>query len=192
MPNTRPAWDGWMPSSPHTANGRDKRFAGYLAYVGGGIMLPFPSTSDRLNVAYAGNGATRGTLMKFELREASPGYLVLTCRGGLSWEDRELLAASVEQYLVGNNSLRGVVLEMSGVEFVNSAGLGALFQLIQRLRGRGGALAFASVPPTIGRLLTTVGMERLAKFGQDVPEALTLLGQADELVRADSDEQPGA
>ena len=127
---------------------------------------------------YTFNGAKSGTLMKFELREATPGYLVLTCRGGLSWEDRELLAASVEQHLVGGNNLHGLVLDMSGVEFVNSAGLGALFQLIQRLRGRGGSLAFAGVPPTIGRLLTTVGMERLAEFGQDVPEALALLAQA--------------
>jgi anti-anti-sigma factor len=116
--------------------------------------------------------------MRFDLREATPGFVVLMCRGGLSWEDRELLAASVEEYLVGRNPLRGLVLDLAAVDFVNSAGLGALFQLVQRLKTGGGQLAFASVPPAIDRLLTTVGMHRLAHFCQDVPEALKLLVQA--------------
>ena len=119
----------------------------------------------------------QGMLMKIEWRDASPGYGVLTCRGGLSWEEREYLVASVEQYLVGRDDLRGLVLDMAEVDFVNSAGLGALFQLAQRLRSRGGQLAFASVPPQIARLLATAGMTRLAKMGGDVPEALHLLTQ---------------
>jgi anti-anti-sigma factor len=116
---------------------------------------------------------------KFELHEASPGYLVLTCRGGLSWEEREHLAATVEQSLVARTALRGLVLDLGAVDFVNSAGLGALFQVAQRIRSRGGQLAFASVPPAIQRLLTTVGMSRLAVFGRDLTEALTLLAQTE-------------
>jgi anti-anti-sigma factor len=117
----------------------------------------------------------RDTLTKFELHEASPGYAVLTCRGGLSWEEREHLAATVEQYLIGRASLRGLVLNLAEVEFVNSAGLGALFQVVQRVRSREGVLAFAAVPPMIHRLLMTVGLGRLARFGRDVAEALDLL-----------------
>ena len=115
--------------------------------------------------------------MKFELHEANPGFVVLTCHGGMSWEDRELLAATVEQYLTGRGVLRGLALDMGNVEFVNSAGLGALFQLVQRLRSRGAELAFANVPPTIQRLLNTVGMERLTRFAKDVPAALQLLAE---------------
>ncbi|MGD8452445.1 MAG: STAS domain-containing protein [Phycisphaerae bacterium] len=118
--------------------------------------------------------------MKFDLHEASPGFVVLTCNGGLSWEDRELLSASVEQYLVGRESIRGLALDMSQVEFVNSAGLGALFQLVQRLRSRGGRLAYAAVPATIRRLLSTVGMERLALFAENIPEALQLLAEQEQ------------
>jgi len=72
---------------------------------------------------------------------------------------------------------------------VNSAGLGALFQVAQRIRSRGGQLAFANVPPAIQRLLATVGMSRLAVFGRDVTEALTLLAQH-ETPPADSVTQP--
>ena len=130
--------------------------------------------------------------MDFELREASPGYVVLTCRGGLSWEDRELLVASVEQYLVGREKLRGLTLDMAGVEFVNSAGLGALFQLIRRVREQGGQIAFASIPPTIVRLFGTVGMERLARFADDVPDALALLARASESEENAAEEPTGS
>jgi anti-anti-sigma factor len=135
-------------------------------------MPDLPTSASGLN-HHGHNG--NASLLKFELREAGPGCLVLTCHGGLSWEDRELLAASVEQYLTGRDTVHGLVLDMAAVEFVNSAGLGALFQLIQRLRGRGARLAFANVPPTIHRVLMTVGMVRLAAFGRDVPDALALL-----------------
>jgi anti-anti-sigma factor len=125
---------------------------------------------------------------KFELREASPGYLVLTCRGGLSWEEREHLAATVEQYLVGRPSLHGMVLDMGAVEYVNSAGLGALFQVVQRVRSRGAQLAFANVPPAIHRLLTTVGMVRLAAIAPDTDAALIQLAQS--AAGATSDNSP--
>lgn len=130
-----------------------------------------------------------GTQMKFELREASPGFLVLSCRGGLSWEDRELLTVSVEEHLAGRNTIQGLVLDMSNVEFVNSAGLGALFQLVQRLRERDGQLAFASVPPTLRRLFTAVGMDRLVKLEPDVNEALAALRAA---TQPSNDEQAPA
>jgi anti-anti-sigma factor len=113
--------------------------------------------------------------MKLELREANPGFVVLSCCGGLSWEERELLVASVDDYLLERDDMQGMVVDMGAVEFVNSAGLGALFQLEQRVRNRGGQLAFANLPPTIHRLLVTVGMSRLAKLGQDVAHALSLL-----------------
>jgi len=128
--------------------------------------------------------------MKFDLHEASPGCVVLTCQGGLSWEDRELLAATVEQCLAGRSTLRGLVLDMTGVEFVNSTGLGALFQLVQRLRSRGGQLAFAAVPPTIRRLFATVGMERLAKLADSVAEALDMLAQPPEATDTGSGPPP--
>ncbi|MCH8806744.1 MAG: STAS domain-containing protein [Planctomycetes bacterium] len=117
----------------------------------------------------------RENAVKFEMREAGPGRLVLTATGGLSWEDRELLAASVEEHFAGRDSIQGVVMDLARVEFVNSAGLGALFQLVQRLRQRGGTLALANVPPTLVRLFRAVGLARVARIGDSVESALDLL-----------------
>jgi anti-anti-sigma factor len=186
----------WYPpasraSSHPSADSRD-RYAAHLARRAKSRMLSRPFGSSYNGARLAGNETMQGPAMRFDLRDASPGFAVLTCRGGLSWEDRELLAASVEQYLVGREHLRGLVLDMSAVDFVNSAGLGALFQLVQRLRSCGAHLAFASVPPAINRLLTTVGMQRLAKFGRDVSEALKLIAQPPEQPEATADEPPAS
>jgi len=72
------------------------------------------------------------SLTKFQIREVDSTSLVLTCHGGLSWEDRELLAGEVQRYLEPRSSITGLVLDMAKVEFVNSAGLGALFQVTRR------------------------------------------------------------
>lgn len=108
---------------------------------------------------------------KFALREIGPGCLLLTCQGGLSWEDREVLAAGIERFLHGGNPIRGLIADMAGVNFVNSAGLGALFQLVQRMRSRSARLVFVNVPPQIERLFATVGLTRLADIAPDVDTA---------------------
>jgi len=124
--------------------------------------------------------------MKFDVRDAGNGCLVLTCHGGLSWEDRELLAASVEQFVAGRETFQGAVLDMGTVEFVNSAGLGALFQLVQRLHGRSAQLALYRVPPTLKRLFHAVGLDRLATMCDDLPAALQALQTPTALRTAES------
>lgn len=126
-------------------------------------------------MASASGELMRENAVKFELRDAGPGRLVLTATGGLSWEDRELLAASVEEHFGGRDTVQGVVMDLARVEFVNSAGLGALFQLVQRLRQRGGTLALANVPPNLIRLFRAVGLARVARIGDSVENALDLL-----------------
>jgi len=115
--------------------------------------------------------------MEFVLREEAPGCVVLQCNGGLSWEARDHLAASVEQYVQRRESFRGLVIDMASVEYVNSAGVGALFQVEQCVRAAGGCLTFAGTMPTIQRLLDTVGMQRMANFAGDVPTAMTCLDE---------------
>lgn len=119
------------------------------------------------------------TTTKFQVREVSPGCLLLTCQGTLSWEDRELLGASIEPFLQQSAVLKGVVLDLAGVTHANSAGLGALFQLVQRLHGRAARLAFAQVPPMLVRLFRAVGLDRLACLCPDVETAVRTL-QANE------------
>lgn len=112
---------------------------------------------------------------KLQVRAAEPNVLVIACAGGLSWEDRGVLAQDVERQLGPYPAGTDVVLDLGALEFVNSAGLGALFQVVGSVRTRGGRLVFADVPPSIARMFTAVGLDRLAEVTRDVAAAVSLL-----------------
>lgn len=119
---------------------------------------------------------------KIEVHKAAPGVLVLTCHGGLSWEDRDQLSECVHGHFRGTEAPAGVVMDLEDVEYVNSAGLGALFQLCRLLRNRGGTLAFANASDALVRLFRTIGLDRMALVSDTVEEAVDLLrGESEEL-----------
>jgi len=74
-----------------------------------------------------------------------------------------------------------ILIDMSGVPFVDSAGLGALIGGIRRARELGGDVAVACSRPTLTRLLHTTGFDRI------VPVTETLEGAASALAGADGD-----
>jgi anti-anti-sigma factor len=115
-------------------------------------------------------------ISKFAMQEAGPTCLVLRCEGVLSWDDRDVLANDVEAYFRPRPLLRDVVLDFAAVKFVNSAGLGALFQLTRRLRERQGQLVFANVPPLLTRVFNAVGLDRIAKVAPDLSAAFVHCG----------------
>ena len=54
-----------------------------------------------------------------------------------------------------------LLIDMSAVPFVDSAGLGALIGGIRRAREQGGEVAVACSRPTLTRLLHTTGFDRI-------------------------------
>ena len=54
-----------------------------------------------------------------------------------------------------------VVIDLSAVPFMDSAGLGALIGGIRRAREQGGEVAVACSRPTLTRLLHTTGFDRI-------------------------------
>ena len=67
-----------------------------------------------------------------------------------------------------------VLLDMSAVTFVDSAGLGALVGAIRRSRDGGGDAAVCA-RPGLSRLLRTVGLDRLVTISQDIQSAMGAL-----------------
>jgi len=118
------------------------------------------------------------SLMKFDIRQTTPNCAVVKCEGNLSWEDRDALAERIAEYLNGHAEVNGVVLDLGDIGFVNSAGLGALFQLAQALRSRETALVFANVSPVLQRLFRTVGLHHFARVGEELSGAVASFGSA--------------
>ncbi len=72
-----------------------------------------------------------------------------------------------------------LLIDMSEVPFVDSAGLGALIGGIRRAREAGGDVAVCCNRPTLVRLLHTTGFDRIVTVTDTVAEAAASLTNAD-------------
>lgn len=67
-----------------------------------------------------------------------------------------------------------VVIDLSGVPFLDSAGLGALVGGVRRVREAGGSVTVCAGRRSISRVLRTVGFDRVAHLVDSLEEALAL------------------
>jgi anti-sigma B factor antagonist len=90
----------------------------------------------------------------------------------------ELDAFTVSQFRQSLSELASnhrLLIDMSRVPFVDSAGLGALIGGIRRTRELGGDVAVACNRPTLVRLLKTTGFDRIVTVAETVEEAAQAL-----------------
>ena len=90
----------------------------------------------------------------------------------------ELDAFTVSQFRSALAELAGnprLLIDMSGVPFVDSAGLGALIGGIRRARELGGDVAVVCNRPTLTRLLRTTGFDRIVTVAETVADAAAAL-----------------
>jgi anti-sigma B factor antagonist len=95
----------------------------------------------------------------------------------------ELDAFTVSQFrqtLAELASSHRLLIDMSGVPFVDSAGLGALIGGIRRARELGGDVAVACNRPTLTRLLRTTGFDRIVTVAETIEEAAAALAPRDQ------------
>lgn len=90
----------------------------------------------------------------------------------------ELDAYTVGQFresLAELASVPRLLIDLSAVPFMDSAGLGALIGGIRRAREAGGDVAVACSRPTLTRLLHTTGFDRIVPVTETVEEAALAL-----------------
>ena len=106
--------------------------------------------------------------------EESPDYTLCRPIG-------ELDAYTVDEF---RNALGGVadvdalLIDLSDVPFLDSAGLGALIGGIRRTREGGGEVAVACSRASLTRLLHTTGFDRIVPVTESVEEAAQALTDA--------------
>ncbi len=88
--------------------------------------------------------------------------------------------AQFRQVLADVASAKKLVIDLSGVPFIDSAGLGALIGGIRRTRELGGDVAVACDRPTLVRLLKTTGFDRIVSVTDNVELAKSALGTAED------------
>lgn len=93
----------------------------------------------------------------------------------------ELDAYTVTQFREALASFAGssrLVIDLSDVPFMDSAGLGALIGGIRRARENDGEVAVACSRPTLTRLLHTTGFDRIVPVAENLASALEALDAA--------------
>jgi anti-sigma B factor antagonist len=70
-----------------------------------------------------------------------------------------------------------VLIDLSGVPFLDSAGLGALIGGVRRAREGGGDVAVYGARPAVARLLHTTGFDRVASVAENEQDALRSLAE---------------
>ena len=93
----------------------------------------------------------------------------------------ELDAFTVGQFRESLSELGGasrLLIDLSGVPFLDSAGLGALIGGVRRAREAGGDVAVYGARPAVARLLHTTGFDRVASVAETEELAAKALAEA--------------
>ncbi|NLG55645.1 MAG: STAS domain-containing protein [Rhodococcus sp.] len=97
-------------------------------------------------------------------RQEQSGILTLVLEGRVdSIGAGELEVALDEALEQGHNKL---VLDMAGVQYINSAGLRTLADAVTRARNKGGDVRLAALTPRVARVFKIIGFDR---FFEDYP-----------------------
>ena len=87
-------------------------------------------------------------------------------------------ATDLREALVALTAYRRVILDFSGVPFVDSAGLGCLIAGARRIHAANGDIVLSSARRAVHRLLLSVGMDRVMPMTDTLDEALSVLDDA--------------
>ena len=96
--------------------------------------------------------------------------VVAWARGELDLASAPRLREAMLDVLTGRNDPFVITLDMSGIEFVDSSGLGVLVAVLKRLRFVGGDLVIRAPGPSLRKLLGLTGLDKV--FTVEADEAL--------------------
>ena len=99
-------------------------------------------------------------LMPIESKRTEAGVAVVALSGRLTFgRDLEALESAVRK-LVEQGEKRPI-LDASALEYIDSAGIGALVACLTNVKKAGGDLRLAGASPRIARLFTMTGVDKL-------------------------------
>lgn len=110
------------------------------------------------------------TPLKIESRIEEDGTAVLSLAGEVDVSNVEQVREAAVKLLEGNG--KRLILDLSGVEYMDSSGLGMLVGLLKRQRESGGVLAIAGHQPRVQRLFEITGLKQVFELYDDVAGAL--------------------
>ncbi len=105
-----------------------------------------------------------------------PGALLVTVTGSLDTPGSEKFMAEMAARVIPE--CPPLLFDLSGVEWVSSAGVGALVRLLTRAQSSGGKMALFGCGPKVQTVLRICGLEKALNVSETADQARARLGPA--------------
>lgn len=99
------------------------------------------------------------------------GITIIKLGGSLDIQSAPELSAKLGGEIDGG--AKKIILDMSGVDYIASAGLGAIISVNGKLKARGGEIRVSGMSDKIGKIFSLLGFSNLFKTYKNDEEALT-------------------
>lgn len=102
--------------------------------------------------------------------------LLVRIKGELDMHTADDLRQRVEHYLQEYPSLKNMIMELKGVGFIDSSGVGVILGRYKTLKARGGQIGAANLNPTIKRIFEMSGMLKIMPVYDTMEDAEQAFG----------------
>lgn len=109
--------------------------------------------------------------MRIETKK-SGRTLVVRCEGELDLCTAVQFRDTVEEKLSSFENLANLVVNLSGVNFVDSSGLGAILGRYKHIRQRGGQMGLAALQPAVQKTCELAGLFKIMQVHRSEDDAL--------------------
>ncbi len=103
---------------------------------------------------------------------------VLACAGRMDAQVSDLLKDRIRDLL--DEGATQLVVDMEGLEFLDSSGLGALVSCLRRVKEKKGEIKLAGLRPEVRSIFEITRVSRLFHICETVPEAIKAFKKKDE------------
>ena len=111
-------------------------------------------------------------------RETAGTVEVLSLHGALDGHSAPQLEAALRASLARGHGR--VLLNMGGLDYISSAGIGVLVEHMQRIQERNGALVLFSLSPPVWDILRLLNLQEVMPIAADRVTALAMAGSGAE------------
>lgn len=100
--------------------------------------------------------------------------LLVTVIGELDHHKAEKIKTAVDEKLRSTNAVN-VIFDFSGLDFMDSSGLGVIMGRYKNVRTLGGRVVIYGVNAVVLRILAMAGLDKIIKFTANLEKALRML-----------------
>ncbi len=103
--------------------------------------------------------------------EKKKDTLFVTIKGELDLHTADELRYKIDLHLNNSGSLKNMILNLRGIDFIDSSGLGVILGRYKLISKRGGKLGAVAVSPQVKRIFELSGMLKLLSIYENTDQA---------------------